>query len=1068
MSSTTAEHPLPLTATPSRSLFKDKRILLTAVVIALLAGSFWASSRVPALNEKAIMGGETQLDALGFEIVFPIDPDDPLALRLVYTTINWLETNKKGMTFGVLFAAALMVLLTLLQKRSFKSGFANTLLGMTIGAPLGVCVNCAAPIAKGLHSAGAPAQTMLAAMMSSPTLNVIVLTMLFALFPLYMVVIKLGFTVAFIVVAIPLTVRFLRIGNVSIEGEGWIPGFGTQACALPELSDTSGESWLRSSGWVVRNFAKNLWYIIKTTVPLMFVAGFLGAVIVTLLPWDSLADVIPKGGPLLLLASMGFVALVGIILPVPIAFDVIVPATLLAAGMPIRYAMILLFTLGIYSIYAFFIIHNSMAKRVAYSLVPVLLVFGVAAGVVAHEYAEGKRERQQELLMSVFGDNAEAPGPSVLTVERANPGLPEADLVPQLRANAVSGVSMLNDDTAGISIEKRDFQPSVGSGKPHFTRFDGQLGLDEPYSYSVLNFATLSRFRGVAAADVHNDGWSDILITSDRGISLYANRQGSGFVLQQIASDALPTLYVVNAALVDLDNDGWLDIFLSSYRQGNYVIYNRQGQFSGSLHPLPNHQDAITSPAAAFGDIDTDGDLDIVVGNWSLGSIAGGRSAVESSRNALLENGASGFVLKPLAGTVGETLAALLSDLDNDGHLDLLVANDFRLPDDYYLGDGKGGFRHLARADSVIPHSTTSTMSFATADLNNDLVPELYVAQISLGTGGKLPVKRNGPKLCDEIGDAQHRQRCKEIMSIQWDILRSRTTTDALKCRSTTSEYQDDCIAVVLLINAAQTRDQKQCEMFPATWEQFSFICNKVFSPRVTPTEEELSQAIRQIPGTNVLLMSTGDGRFVDQADKMGLEFAGWTWNAKFGDVDNDEWQDLYAVNGEFSTTVQGPNLFYRNQGGQNFVEAGAEYGLGSYLATNAYTYVDMDNDGDLDIISVPAVGPIITYRNNSTDGNAIAFELRDQIGNSFGIGGKIIIHYGPDGKRSQMREIQAGGGYLSYDPPVAHFGLGGFDRVSRVEVLWSTGQRSTISGDFSAGARYKITRHTESSGPGS
>ena len=57
------------------------------------------------------------------------------------------------------------------------------------------------------------------------------------------------------------------------------------------------------------------------------------------------------------------------------------------------------------------------------------------------------------------------------------------------------------------------------------------------------------------------------------------------------------------------------------------------------------------------------------------------------------------------------------------------------------------------------------------------------------------------------------------------------------------------------------------------------------------------------------------------------------------------------------------------------------------------------------------------------------------------------------------MREIQAGGGFLSFDPFVAHFGLGDSDRVRRVEVQWSTGERSRLAGDFSAGARYVIER---------
>ena len=52
-----------------------------------------------------------------------------------------------------------------------------------------------------------------------------------------------------------------------------------------------------------------------------------------------------------------------------------------------------------------------------------------------------------------------------------------------------------------------------------------------------------------------------------------------------------------------------------------------------------------------------------------------------------------------------------------------------------------------------------------------------------------------------------------------------------------------------------------------------------------------------------------------------------------------------------------------------------------------------------------------------------------------------------------------------SYDAPIAHFGLGEFAQVERVEVLWSTGERSDMHGDFVAGSRYIITRQKHMQG---
>jgi hypothetical protein len=57
------------------------------------------------------------------------------------------------------------------------------------------------------------------------------------------------------------------------------------------------------------------------------------------------------------------------------------------------------------------------------------------------------------------------------------------------------------------------------------------------------------------------------------------------------------------------------------------------------------------------------------------------------------------------------------------------------------------------------------------------------------------------------------------------------------------------------------------------------------------------------------------------------------------------------------------------------------------------------------------------------------------------------------------MREIKSGGGYLSFDEPLAHFGLGKSTAVDRVEIRWSTGERTAIEGPFDSGHRYTIKR---------
>ena len=119
----------------------------------------------------------------------------------------------------------------------------------------------------------ASAETTLAAMTSSPTLNVIVLTMLFAMFPAYMAVIKIGLTVGFILIGIPLLTRRCSPPPRSPGGSGnrrrspLRPLDWTGRTPSRPLAGQRG-TWPQAGRWVVSNFARNLWFVIKTTVPL--------------------------------------------------------------------------------------------------------------------------------------------------------------------------------------------------------------------------------------------------------------------------------------------------------------------------------------------------------------------------------------------------------------------------------------------------------------------------------------------------------------------------------------------------------------------------------------------------------------------------------------------------------------------------------------------------------------------------------------------------------------------------------------------------------------------------------
>lgn len=998
------------------------RAMLAALLVAYLAFNFWTTSRYPSLDEKAVMSGAIQLeDPLGFEAEYPLTAEMTTAERIGYSTLNWINTNRKGMTFGVLFGAAFLTLIGYFRRRSFRHPFANSLLGLVIGAPLGVCVNCAAPIAKGLYSGGMRAETTLSAMIASPTLNVVVLTMAFSLLPTYMALTKIALSLLVILIAVPLICRMLPGAQLQAT-----PAVTATRWDLPPLPGGGPLAEVIAFAW---DFARNLWFILRTTVPLMLLAGFLGAIVATLLPSELLESAGYN------IAIVVLVALVGTFLPVPIAFDVVVTGALLTLGLQPGYVMALVFTLGSFSIYSWFIVQNSISLRAANLLAGVIVALGILSGIGAQVYHDWQSERALKLLLSF-----------------------ERVLLP----NAAEA------QTAALTVEARPFAPrTAAAGATPFTRLEGhEVGIDKPIEFSFRDmWPPYWEGRGLTSGDIDGDGDLDLVIGStERGIYVYANDGTGHFTPMPLDLGAVASMPVFLVALVDLDNDGWLDLFFSTYREGNHVLPNKGGHFDvAAMYDVANRPDAILTMAASFADVDGDGTLDAALGNWASGWYR--RIPGEELRNRIVFNrdGLTGTAAQDLDGMPGETLSILLADFNGDGKTDLIEGNDFEVPDYFRTGDGKGNFTAITAAEGMIPHSTTTTMAVKVADLANDGMPEIYLAQIagrSSGVSKKLRM-RDLDQYCDDIRDPADKTTCAKNMAIKaW--YKSGNNFDpgyASRCAALTGRDVGECKAMMVKDLAIQRRDPGICKLIPATEPLARSFCDIHFLPPATVTQAQIDMAIPQVLRSNVLLEKTVDGPWTDRATSMGLEVGGWSWDTKIADFDLDGWQDMEIVNGTWVPNEVSPsNMFFRNRGDGHFSEETVPFGLEDYLMTAAATVFDMDGDGDPDMITQPVNGPVMVYRNDTQDGHAIAFELRDRQGNSQGIGARLEIRNATG--EVQTREIQSGGGFMSFDAARILFGLGADTAIDGLTIRWPDGDETPVPGPLAAGQLYRITRN--------
>jgi uncharacterized membrane protein YraQ (UPF0718 family) len=234
----------------------------------------------------------------------------------------------------------------------------QALYGLIIGTPLGVCSNCVAPISKSFVESGMRKISALAAMIASPTLNVVVLFMVFNIFPLPVAIIKISETLILILIILPILIKKedeLIINNAKI--------------AIRETKTSWATAFL--TFWKV--FLTKLWYIFSRTVPLMIAGGLLGSIIANLINLDLLASTDSY-------VSLLFLSALGTFLPVPMAFDVFLSESMMIANAPLSTVTVLLTTLGTFSIFSFSIVWQTFSKKIAINLFLAVILLGFISG----------------------------------------------------------------------------------------------------------------------------------------------------------------------------------------------------------------------------------------------------------------------------------------------------------------------------------------------------------------------------------------------------------------------------------------------------------------------------------------------------------------------------------------------------------------------------------------------------------------------------------------------------------------------------------------------------------------
>lgn len=182
--------------------------------------------------------------------------------------------------------------------------------------------------------------------------------------------------------------------------------------------------------------------------------------------------------------------------------------------------------------------------------------------------------------------------------------------------------------------------------------------------------------RSIDWVDYDGDGDSDLFITNEENEknSLFRNDGANNFT--QITNLAIvqDTRNSAGSSWADIDNDGDFDLFIANWGnsgQANQLFINNNGSFSEDTNSVI--ASALTSSfGSSFGDVDNDGDLDLFVCNAFLNG--------QNTNFLYMNDGNGNFTLdvaSDLANYQGWTFGAAFGDYNNDGWLDVLMANTF-------------------------------------------------------------------------------------------------------------------------------------------------------------------------------------------------------------------------------------------------------------------------------------------------------------------------------------------------------------------------------------------------------
>jgi uncharacterized membrane protein YraQ (UPF0718 family) len=976
------------------SVVRDRKFLF---ILFLSIFAFYFTTRFEKLSAKSAV---SPYNDLSFEVQVSLLQTNSFLDSWFSATYNWILTNLQGMFFGLWMASLVQAYFLSRRKNNLllnKSIFTGAL-GSTV---LGLCVNCAIPIAMASANKKRIPNFIKGLLLGSHALNFIIIGLMFSVLPLELALLK--------IISLFLLMALIREKNEIVEDNDFA-----------EITTSEAFSFFTTCKLFLQNILKYS--------PFILLGGLLGNLIYVSIPSDFLLNFRPTT------ISLFFLSAFFSFLPVPLTFDIIFSAHLLKMGVPSTVAIVPLLTLGTSSILVILFLRKTLEfkKVLAFHSLTILIGFVAAAGsLYLTQFQEHQDLKKLSVLLSETTSFKQKTWPASLEID-----------------SAVKPCSTpVIQEMADVTVTKKPFCPGQKQPKQMFRqKLNASTGLSTaaqdfyPPGLSLHNkFVLMPSF--LSTGDWDADGFDDLLVTTPFTTYFFLNNSESVFK----KSPWTTKLESQNISFfADVDNDGDQDIVSLPFRGQKFEILLNFGQGHSELKELTL---PFTLPELAFvnaialEDVNHDGFLDLFLGIYSIK--ANDLHSTERSRNVLLY----GPLLNSRAQifdqeSPGETMSALFEDINKDGHNDLIVGNDYNVPDYVFLGDGKLINTAPLLKNESIPVSSKNTMSITSGDFNNDGNFDLFFADMG-------PYDRRAKAdFCDENKDPELNSLCAnkvlEFTSAQSDFEKCTNLEDA----------RGNCLLNATLIKARKYRSEKFCDLLSSKeLKSFQEHCRLEANFQI-PYESNFfpkSTDVKQI-GQNVLLLNSEKG-FVEKKHK-NLANSYWAWNSIPADFDNDGDTDLYVVNGDNIFTPKTPHLFYENLGDESFKEIGSENGSALFSDARTSVAADFNQDGYLDLLLGGTLSAP-TLLQGEGKFNSISIVLDDRLGERSCVG--CLLKITTQGK-TQVHKVRLSGGHRSLSSLAVSIGLGDALKADHVEITWKDGKKSELR-DLAHGHAYKISR---------